>query len=139
MFVHIQKLIDELDDGALLEADRYPWRNGQPLLGMVMGNLFWHPKSHIAGYYQERGQVPPLGRMDENAVELSMRVDGTPQGRGVALYNLACYYATTGQTEKAMAPLIQSLELRPDLRAWSREDADLASLRGRSDFEEATR
>jgi len=48
---------------------------------------------------------------------------------GAARYNLACFYALSGQNEKAMNELREALQLRPDLLEWSKQDADLATLR----------
>jgi hypothetical protein len=49
--------------------------------------------------------------------------------RNVARYNLACFYALTGQKKKAMAELRESLQTNPDLIEWSKRDSDLDSLR----------
>ena len=52
-----------------------------------------------------------------------------------ALYNLACFYATTGQPDKALPLLPEALRLRPDLVEWSKEDSDLDTLRDMPAFQ----
>jgi hypothetical protein len=46
----------------------------------------------------------------------------------IDLLDLACFYATTGQSDQALALLPKALRLQPDLVEWSREDSDLTSL-----------
>lgn len=55
---------------------------------------------------------------------------GDDDSRGAADYNLACFYAKTGQKEPALALLPGALKLTPRLVAWSKEDPDLVSLHG---------
>ena len=52
--------------------------------------------------------------------------------KGIVLYNLACFYATHTQLEKASATLQQSLLLAPHLKEWSLSDPDLVVLRHQS-------
>jgi uncharacterized damage-inducible protein DinB len=49
--------------------------------------------------------------------------------RGIVLYNLACFYATHAQLEKAAVALPEALRLAPHLREWSKSDPDLLLLR----------
>jgi len=51
-----------------------------------------------------------------------------PEWYGAARYNLACFYALTGQLDRAVAELREALRLRPDLLEWSKQDTDLAAL-----------
>jgi len=54
---------------------------------------------------------------------------GVPETlQGFMLYNLACFYATHHQVEKAWAPLQQSYTLYPLLREVALTDADLVEL-----------
>ena len=65
----------------------------------------------------------------EKAVVQEQALGTLPNDRGAALYNLACFYATTGQPDKALPLLPQALRLRPDLVEWSKQDSDLDVLR----------
>lgn len=49
--------------------------------------------------------------------------------KGIVLYNLACFYATHGQVQKAAGTLPEALRLAPHLQEWSWSDPDLAALR----------
>ena len=57
-----------------------------------------------------------------------------PDAKVSILYNLACLYAITGQQEKAMAFLENSV--RSGFSSWDHmeQDSDLKSLRKRADF-----
>ena len=48
-----------------------------------------------------------------------------PEQYGQARYNLACFYALSGQTELALSELREALRLRPSLIEWSQQDPDL--------------
>ena len=50
-------------------------------------------------------------------------------------YNLACAYALSGDEDKALLALGRAVDLDPErLRAFARQDGDLASLHGRPEF-----
>lgn len=54
------------------------------------------------------------------------------------LYNLACLEAVTGNREQALGALRRALELRPELKAWARQDDDLEPLREDPEFRALT-
>ena len=60
---------------------------------------------------------------------MQQSLDDSPRNHSLALYNLACFYATTGQHDRALSSLPEALQLNPDLIEWSKKDADLDSLR----------
>jgi hypothetical protein len=66
--------------------------------------------------------------MQEELTEQLGRYGDQLVPRGEALYNLACFYAVSGQADRALALLPEALRLRPDLIEWSKEDTDLVSL-----------
>jgi tetratricopeptide (TPR) repeat protein len=117
------------DPDALVDPNRYEWQNGRSLLSSSVGNGFWHPESHIAQCYIDRGDLPRATRMQEDLTEQLGLYGDQLAPRGEALYNLACFYAISGQADQALALLPEALRLQPDLVAWSKEDADLISLR----------
>lgn len=117
-------------DGALLaDPGRFEWTGGQPLAASVLGNGFWHPLEHIARSYHARGEPGRAADLLENAVLHEPALAALPHDHGAALYNLACFYTTTGQPERALPLLPEALRLRPDLVEWSKQDADLDVLR----------
>ena len=116
------------DPAALVDPNRYEWQNGRALLASVISNGFWHPESHIAQCYVDRGDLPRATRMQEALTEQLGQYGEQLVSRGEALYNLACFYALSGQPDQALARLPEALRLRPDLVEWSKEDSDLVSL-----------
>lgn len=42
---------------------------------------------------------------------------------------MACIYALAGKSDRALSLLGESLKLEPSLTDWSKQDADLVSLR----------
>jgi tetratricopeptide (TPR) repeat protein len=122
--------VREFDPAALADPNRYEWQSGRSLLVSAVGNGFWHPESHIAQCYIDRGDITRATRLQEDVTEQLGRYGDQLAPRGEALYNLACFYATSGQIEKALALLAEALRLQPDLLEWSKEDPDLISLHG---------
>jgi tetratricopeptide (TPR) repeat protein len=121
-----------LDD--VHDAQRFESQQGQPLWRGVAGNGCTHPIMHLAEAYVKRGQAAYAAAMMESlSVEL-VRLDDSPRWLGVVRYNLACYYALAGETARAIEALRDALRLHPGLLEWSKEDADLASLRDESDY-----
>jgi tetratricopeptide (TPR) repeat protein len=122
--------VREFDPEALADPNRYEWQSGRSLLSSLVGNGFWHPESHIAQCYIDRGDLPRATRMQEALIEQLGQYGDQLAPRGEALYNLACFYATSGQADKALALLPEALRIQPDVVEWSKEDPDLVSLHG---------
>ena len=120
--------VREFDPAALADPNRYAWQEGRSLLASLVGNGFWHPESHIAQFYVDRGDVPRATRMQAALTEQLGQYGDQLVPRGEALYNLACFYAASGQTDQALALLPEALRLQPDVVEWSKEDPDLVSL-----------
>ncbi len=123
------------DPVALAEPNRYAWQEGRSLLAGLVGNGVFHPESHIAQYYIDRGDLPRATRMQEQLTEQLGQYGDQLAPRGEVLYNLACFYATSGQTDRALALLPEALRIQPDLLEWSKEDPDLVSLHDLSAYQ----
>lgn len=131
-------LADEVratDEALLSDPHRFASTNGQPLSGNVVGNGFWHPLEHVARYYANRGEMERATELLERSVVSSEALGALASDRGAALYNMACFYATAGQPDKALPLLPESFQLRPDLVEWSKQDSDLDSLREMAAFQ----
>jgi hypothetical protein len=63
-------------------------------------------------------------------------LDLYPQEAGLH-YELACFEATQGRDEEALAALSRAIELRPQARDWARDDSDFDSLRDDQRFKSA--
>ena len=123
-------LTAQLTEEELTARGRYDWvGDGMPLYTSFMGNCYEHTQIHLAQYLLERHE-------NARALEIyevwSNRVVEAPVPetlKGYTLYNLACFYATHDQLEKARPALQQALPLYPALREFALTDPDLFSLR----------
>lgn len=69
-----------------------------------------------------------LGRTNE-AVDMLSRGPTALRSKPVFYYNMGCYYARLGDSERALKLLRQSFEMDGSLRAVARKDPDLDGLR----------
>ncbi len=95
------------------------------LASQIMGDGYEHPIFHYATYYWQHGDLARATELHESS---AAGVADMPDQYGAARYNLACFYAQSGQVDKALAELRAALQLRPDLVEWSKQDTDLVSL-----------
>jgi tetratricopeptide (TPR) repeat protein len=121
--------VQAFSEDELVDAQRFPTLNGQPLWRSFTGNGYSHPLAHLAEFYARHGQQDYATRLQETGAEMLAALDDSDSWRGTALYNLACYYAIVGQKDKAITQLGQALRLNPDLVEWSTQDPDFASIR----------
>ncbi len=117
-----------LGEAGLQSTAGYGSDNKTPLWRNFNGNGYSHPVTHFSDYLIARNDLAGAEALNTTCVEKSTRFDND-ESRGTAIYNLACFYAKTHQTEKALALLPQALELAPSLTEWSKKDSDLESLR----------
>lgn len=115
----------------LIEAERFLTDHigERSLWRAVLSNGFLHPQLHVTEFYRDQGDAERASRVQERAAEILLRELPIPQVQGIALYNIACVYATSGRRTEAIARLRAALPLDPELAEWSRHDADLDSLR----------
>lgn len=123
-----------LTDDELTDPQRFESQQGQPLWRGVAGNGCTHPIMHLADAYVKRGEGTYGAAMMEDVSEGLALLDDTPRWQGVVRYNLACYFALAGERIRAIGILRDALRLHPGLTEWSKEDTDLASLRGQADY-----
>jgi len=57
-------------EGDLVDAERFPWRDGRPLWRGIVGSGYSHPLQHLAQLYVERGERDYATQMQETATEL---------------------------------------------------------------------
>jgi tetratricopeptide (TPR) repeat protein len=113
----------------MIDSNTLPWQEGRPFWRIIAGNGYLHPVTHLAEYYFNRGDSNIAVKLHEQAADLTADLSNSPDWQGVVKYNLACCYALSGQHKKAINELGKSLELNSDLKEWSKEDPDLASIR----------
>jgi hypothetical protein len=132
-YAELVTLTEQLAEEDLTAFNRFDWiPNGEPLYTSFMGNCYEHAQQHFAQYSLDRHDLPRATHIYESWA--SRVVDAEVPGvlKGMVLYNLACFYATHTQLEKASATLQQSLLLTPSLKEWSLSDPDLVALRHQS-------
>jgi tetratricopeptide (TPR) repeat protein len=120
------QVIDSLSEDNLFQPERFSDREKRSIAAQIMSNGFEHPVVHYADHYRRRGDLAKATQLHEASVAA---MADWPEWYGTARYNLACFYALDGQTDKAIAELRAALQLRPDLLEWSKQDTDLDSLR----------
>ena len=128
------EIVHTLGDDGLMDTQLLPSQNDRPLWRQIAGTGYTHSILHLAQYHTERGNVQRVAEYWQEAADRLMPLDDAPDWQGTNRYNLACGYALTGQPERAVAELRESLRLNPGLTEWSRQDSDLASLRDRPDY-----
>jgi hypothetical protein len=120
--------IQFINEEDLMDPQRYPWLNGRSLWKHTLHNGYFHPPWHIALSYGKRGD-PGLGSQLMEEVTLQMHaLDDSSTWQGQFTYNLACFYALSGDKVKAIGRLNQAFSLNSDMVAWSLEDSDLVSI-----------
>lgn len=127
------KVYDGFSAEDLSDAKKYAWLEGRPMSDRVLGNLVWHPQSHIADFYVKRANLDKAITMQEALTE---KLKEFPHWGATAFYNAACFYALNNMPTKAIPCLKTAFAQRPDLMEWSRQDSDLDSLRELADFQE---
>jgi tetratricopeptide (TPR) repeat protein len=120
-------LIASMDEADLIQPIQFSDQEARSLAEQIMNNGFQHPVLHYANHYQRRGELTKATQLYESSVAA---VADWPEQYGSARYNLACFYALSGQTELAVSELQAALSLRPDLIEWSKQDSDLVALHG---------
>ena len=135
-----QGMLDFLHACSKAELDQAPeWYGAATVGAAVVRNSYAHPCGHLVDFYFERGRLETAAELAEEmggvVHELSDLDSRFPAGthafRGFAL-------ALRSRPDEAMEALGRAVALRPVLGPMLREEAALASLRGRLDFETLT-
>lgn len=129
--IELMRVYKSLSAEEMSDVKKYDWLEGRPMSDRILGNLVWHPQSHIADFYVKRGQLEKAITLQESLTEKLKYF--TTWGAN-AVYNVACFYALNGMPAKAIPFLKTAFTQRPDLVEWSKHDSDLDSLRKLADF-----
>ncbi len=119
-------LTQSLSEADLTDLQRFARATGRALVRIIISNGFTHPEQHLAQLYVERGEIEHATQLQE---EITTLLEDIPEERSTARYNLACFYALSGQKARALTELAAALKSNPDLVEWSKQDTDLDSLR----------
>ena len=122
-------LTAQLTEEDLTAWGRYDWvGDGMPLYTSFMGNCYEHTQIHLAQYLIERHENARALEIYEVWSNRVVEASVPETLKGYTLYNLACFYATHDQLEKARPALQQAFLLYPALREFAQADPDLFAL-----------
>jgi hypothetical protein len=122
--------VEKTSESELRGTETLPWQGDRPLWRLIVGTGIIHPMAmHLGPLLLERGDKEYATELQEEAAKLLWELDESQSWQGTVQYNLACHYALAGEIETAIEKLREALNLNPELTEWSKEDADLASLR----------
>jgi hypothetical protein len=124
----IEKVM-KISDQQLSEIGYYPWLKDRPLWRRTVAIEYPHLISHFSQYYLDHDQKDKADALQEKGAQLIGALDDSPSWQGTIIYNLACYYAHSGQAVRAISGLKEALKLSPDLTDWSKKDPDFDSIR----------
>lgn len=127
--------VEQMSEEELNDPNHYAWQEGERLRGETLGNGLWHPCSQMTAFYLQSGDRQSALELQEARLAAERAFGLWEDGLSVSLYNQACFYATNGWPEKAIALLPEALRLKPTLLEWSKHDTDLDSLRGEPAFQ----
>jgi len=111
-----------------------PDSEGRSLWVEIVGVSYTHPLFHMAEYYIEYGQQQKASQLWQEWGKLVAPLDDSSEWQGLVHYNMACSLALSGSRDQAIFELRQALELRPNLKAWSKQDPDLNSLQSMPEY-----
>ncbi|MEW6651393.1 MAG: hypothetical protein AB1453_14560, partial [Chloroflexota bacterium] len=134
-------LLDALkrfEDKDLIHPNRFPWRNGIPLMSYLLGNGYIHVIHHLRQTYQALGDSPRADRLQEQAAQDLIHLDHSEEARGVLYYDIACLLAGGSDPQKAFDYLAEAFRLKPELITWAKQDPDLDALRAFPRYDELT-
>ena len=127
-----QELIEQVQlitENDLLDGQRYDWLRGRSFWRRMLHTGYFHPQGHIAFYYSNQGDKDRGNQLMEEITNTLLTLDESPQWQGQSIYNLGCFYAQTGEKEKAIENLERAFSFGQDLIEWSKKDTDLDGIR----------
>lgn len=120
------RLIAEED---LLDGQRYDWLAGRSLWRRTIHTGYFHPQGHIALYLSNHGDNEGGNQQMEELTNTMLTLDESPQWQGQSIYNLGCFFAQTGEKERAIENLGRAFSYDQDLIEWAKTDTDLDNIR----------
>lgn len=129
VYAELIALTEQLTEEDLTAFNRFDWiHEGLPLYLLYMGNCYEHTQIHLEYYLTERHDLQRATEIHEEWTSRVIEMEVPDALKGNLLYNLACFYATHDQLEKAKVTLQQAIALYPQNGEFARTDPDLAEL-----------
>jgi hypothetical protein len=128
---HASKYSDE----ELTARDHFPRIANSTLQATILGNAYSHTVTHLAELFDRHGGPKSGQELQEQAVKKLIAVDPSPRTKGVALYNLACYYSLAGNSARAIELLQAAFPMDASLVEFSKGDTDFDPLRELPEFQ----
>lgn len=128
LWENLKEIVPQLSESDLTDAKRFPWSNGRSLARRMNVTFHTHPQIHVTDLYLEHGEKGRAVEITRAFADL-VGPDQLSGERAIAVYNLACIYSRTGQTEPALENLKTVLSLDPSLVEWSKQDPDFEPIR----------
>jgi len=118
----------------LTREDKLPDGNSRVAWMAIMAESVSHAMAHLWDFHLQQGQ-PERAITLQEATAAQLRELDDPNVAAYGVYNLACVYARAGRIQDAIRALAEALRLRPQLTEWSKQDPDLAALRGEPGYQ----
>lgn len=128
-------VLQEVPEEAFFEGGPYPWMEGKPLWRYILKNGFTHPLMHSSYYHIQHGSPAEADRLQKIMYHEAIALDDSPLSMGTVRYNMGCYCALAGQTERALGLVADALTFVPALVNRARQDTDLRSLHNLAEFQ----
>jgi len=134
VYRELMDVIRSIPELSFSEGGILPWQSARELWKLVVGTSYTHPLTHFSQAYIEKGRMELALEIQEQMAQSLSELDDSPSWRGVTQYNLACFFSLSGQKEKAISGLIESLRLNPELTDWSKQDPDFDPIREEPEY-----
>ena len=131
----ITDVVQTMHEEDLQDPARYSWTNGRPIYLRLAFTAYWHPLSHLSYQLLEFGEQAAAESLAVQSFHGMCALDDSSIWQATQTYNLACYYAQSGNHGKALDLLRQAFPGRPDLAIWASQDSELASLWENAEFQ----
>lgn len=129
----LKKIIDSVSEEDLNSKKSFPFLGDKEIWKIIIIYCCLHPIGHLDKYYANRNQTYYSINLWKEAVHLLERLPASSGIIGNARYDLARYYALSGQKFIAIRTLNKAVQLNPNLIKRSTEDPVLSSIRDQLD------
>ncbi len=119
---YLKKIVDSATEEDLNSKKSFPLLGDKEIWKIILIYCCLHPMDHFDKYYTNRNQTYYAINLWKEALDLLEKLPASPGIIGNAKYNLARYYALSGQKFMATRTLNQAVQLNPDLIKRSTED-----------------